>query len=430
METKKKKAFALETATLNEVPQEERKTWWQVALIELGIYVCIPMLMLGGLLLVGMTLKNAIIAALVGYAVAAVIMVFSGIMGAEYGRPTAVIAQAPFGKLGSRYVMSVVMSLSSFGWFAVQNAVCGKAFAVMLRDTIGVNMPVWISIIIWGGIMTATAAIGIDGLKWLNYIAMPLLFIVFFAGMIISLKTFGTEALKVNNTEETISVFDGIVMTASMVASGSVIRPDISRFQKSRGAVWSATFLGMVPAGVILMAIGGVLSKLTGEYDITLVLGAAGVPALGLIGMILATWTTNPSNAYCAGLSLTLLFNLKEDKRIVVTTVAGVIGVIIALTPFVSSLEWFINMLGTVYFPIAGAMLADYWIIRKGNPENFGYFKTVNVSGFAAWLVGGIVTIYAPLGVFLGFFAVGIVYALVYKLIPTENEIKGFEIRD
>lgn len=430
MENDRKKGFQLETATLNEVPQEERKTWWQVALVEMGIYVSIPMLMVGGLLIVGMSLQNAIIAALIGYAVAAVIMVFSGIMGAEYGRPTAVIAQAPFGKLGSRYVMSIVMSLSSFGWFAVQCAVCGKAFSIMLSDTIGVNLPIWLSIIIWGVIMTVTAAIGIDGLKWLNYIAMPLLLIVFIAGMIISLNTFGTEALHAENTKETISLFDGIVMTASMVASGSVIRPDISRFQKSRGAVWSATFLGMVPAGVVLMVIGGVLSKLTGEYDITLVLGAAGVPALGLIGMILATWTTNPSNAYCAGLSLALLFNLKEDKRVMITSVAGILGVIIALTPFVSSLELFITMLGTVYFPIAGAMLADYWVIRKGKPENFGYFKTVNISGFAAWLVGSIVTIYAPLGVFLGFFAAGIVYIVVYKMIPSENEIKGFEIRE
>ena len=130
----KKKKMQVESTTLNEVPADERKSWWQVAFIEMGIYICVPCLMLGGMMINGMTLKNAVIAALAGYILAAVIMSFSGMMGADYGRPTAVIAKSSFGGTGARVVMSVVFSLSSFGWFAVQNAVCGKAFSAMMKD--------------------------------------------------------------------------------------------------------------------------------------------------------------------------------------------------------------------------------------------------------------------------------------------------------
>ena len=84
----KKKKMQVESTTLTEVPANERKSCWQVAFIEMGIYICVPCLMLGGMMINGMTLKNAIIAALAGYILAAVIMSFSGMMGADYGRPS------------------------------------------------------------------------------------------------------------------------------------------------------------------------------------------------------------------------------------------------------------------------------------------------------------------------------------------------------
>lgn len=421
----KKKKMQVESTTLNEVPADERKSWWQVAFIEMGIYICVPCLMLGGMMINGMTLKNAVIAALAGYILAAVIMSFSGMMGADYGRPTAVIAKSSFGGTGARVVMSVVFSLSSFGWFAVQNAVCGKAFSAMMKDGLGIDFPIWLSIILWGVIMLVTAVQGIDGLKWLNNIAVPLLFVVFFVGMIMCINKFGTENLSSGITGESMSIFDGMVLTASLVASGTVIRPDISRYQRTRGGVWSATFIGMVPAGVALMAIGAVLTKLTGEYDITVVLSAAGVPALGLIGLILATWTTNTSNAYCAGLSIVMMLNLKEDKRAIATLVAGVIGTVIALTPLVNSLEAFVTLLGTTYFPISGVMLADYWIVRKGSPSNFSYERGFNIAGFIAWILGVIVSELAPLGLFVGFITAGIIYVILCKIIPSRNVITG-----
>ena len=39
-------------------------------------------------------------------------------------------------------------------------------------------------------------------------------------------------------------------------------------------------------------------SIITGPYDICVMLTAAGVPAIGLVALFLATWTTNVTNAY------------------------------------------------------------------------------------------------------------------------------------
>ena len=64
-----------------------------------------------------------------------------------------------------------------------------------------------------------------------------------------------------------------------------------------------------------MLFMGSVMALLAGTYDITQVMSALGAPVLGLIILILATWTTNTINAYSAGIALTNLFQLPDSKR-------------------------------------------------------------------------------------------------------------------
>lgn len=50
----------IETTTLQPVPMEERKSWIDVALIQAGLMICVPSLLLGGILAEGMELGEAI----------------------------------------------------------------------------------------------------------------------------------------------------------------------------------------------------------------------------------------------------------------------------------------------------------------------------------------------------------------------------------
>lgn len=47
MDEMKKAGGGMETTTLAEVPMEERKSWIDVAMIQAGIMICVPSLMLG-----------------------------------------------------------------------------------------------------------------------------------------------------------------------------------------------------------------------------------------------------------------------------------------------------------------------------------------------------------------------------------------------
>ena len=56
-----KKKNTMETTTLTEVPMEERKSWISVAFMQAGIMICVPSLLLGGILAGAMPLHLAII---------------------------------------------------------------------------------------------------------------------------------------------------------------------------------------------------------------------------------------------------------------------------------------------------------------------------------------------------------------------------------
>ena len=416
-----KKKKIIETTTLSVVPENEKKSWVDVAFIQAGVYICVPSLMLGGMLVNGMGLASALIAGTIGYLLSGLIMSLVGAIGADLGTPTSVIAESSFGRSGARVLVSAIFAISQFGWFAVQNVVCGEAFSTMINSMFNIDFPVIISIAIWGIIMLSTAIQGIDGLKWLNTICVPLLFIVFVVGMVMAINKFGTGNLGDPAIGEPMTMVDGIFLTLSFLACGMTVAPDVTRYQRTRKSVFASSFVGLCPAGIILLIVGAILTKATGEYDISVVLLQAGLPAIGLIILILATWTTNTNNAYCAGISTVMMFNLKDEKRAVCTAICGAIGTVLAMLGFDAVISAFVDLLGVFFFPVAGIMLADYWIIRKGQPQNWKFVEKFNSAGVISWICGCVISYFAPYGLLIGFAASAAMYYVLYRAMKIDT---------
>lgn len=414
------KKRSIETTTLKPVPENERKTWIDVALIQAGIYICVPSLLLGGILAMSMPTTHAIIAGVLGYVVSTILVVIVGFAGADLGVPTCVVVSSAFGKRGARYIISTIFAFAMIGWFAVQNSVCGSAFSNMLDAAFGIQVPVKVSIILWGVIMLVTAVYGITGLKVLNQIAVPALILVFAAGSYLAIKNYGTEALSIDTSDHSMTIVDGIMMTTSFIAVGISCAPDFTRYQKTKKDVVLSSAIGIVPAGIILLILGIVLTKLTGENDLSLILTNIGIPILGILVLILATWTTNTTNAYSGGLNLVMLFNLKDDKRAVATMIAGVIGTVVAVTGLTDNVSGLLDILGVLFMPVGGIIIADYWFICRGRAENWSAAESVEWVGILAWVAGCIGSYYIPSGyaLYLGFFISMLLYTILRKFVP------------
>lgn len=418
---------SMETTTLTRVPDYERKSWASVALIQAGIMISIPCLMVGGTLATGMSFGNMLISVIVGFGFAVALMTLIGIQSSDTGRPMCVAASSAFGRLGTRIFLTILFSCALIAWFGYQTIVCGNAFVNMLSSSFDIHINTTAAIIFWGIVMLVTAIWGINALSWLNNIAIPALVVVTLIGTIIALNTYGTDALL--NYEPAggneISLFAGIAMAFGGQSCGMVVTGDITRFQRTRKDTILSTVVGVFPASILMIVMGYIMSALTQQSDISLVLCGLGLPILGMIVLILATWTTNTTNSYSAGIDMTMLFNLKDDKRALMTVIAGVLGTALALCGIMDYFGTFLTICGNAFGPVAGVMIADYWICRKGNPDKWFYKDGFDWVGVVSWIAGVVLTsiMGTDFSVFLGMFLSFILYILLRKVLPEKKTV-------
>ena len=96
----------------------------------------------------------------------------------------------------------------------------------------------------------------------------------------------------------------------------------------------------------------------------------------------------------------------------------GAAGTIMAMAGMADAMQGFINIISALVPPIMGVVIADYWIIGKGKPENWHPVRGFNWCGIIAWACGCVVAL------FFSFFSpaldavivAGILYLILYPL--------------
>lgn len=386
-----------ETSTGFEILPEQRQSWLSIAMVWAGGMICVPCLMVGGVLSQGgLSLGQIVLSILIGYGLICLYMIFIGMQACDTGLPVSVMAAGALGEKGSKYIISLILAIACIGWFGIQSATCGAAFASMVAGMLGMEgasgIMTAVCSLLWGVIMLATACLGFKGLKWLNYLAVPLLVIVCLYGVIASFVSHeGISVLQDYAPEQSAGMVFGISMTVASFALGGVISADYCRFAKSRGDVVKSSIVGVIPAGLFMLLMGAVMSIVTGQYDISAILASLGVPAIGLVALVLATWTTNVTNAYSGGLALSNLLGFDESKFKVTTAVAGGIGTVLAAMGLLNLFQSFLSLMSAVIPPLAGVIIASYWIVCGGKKENFYFQKGFSKIGLGAYVAGAIV---------------------------------------
>ncbi len=386
---KSEKSSIMETTTLERVPMEDRKSWQSVAFIWAGTAIAVPGLMLGGMAADILPFWPAVAALLLGYSLIVVYMVFLGSQSSDLGVPTTVAISSAFGKRGSGFAISCIIAVAMTGWFAFQTTVCASSMNMLLESVFGIHCPLWLMNVLCGVVMLATAIYGFVVIKILNYISVPALAVMLLYGLYYALTRPGAlEHLAGYTPPNPGSFVSGVSMAVGGMAVSGVIAGDYTRYCKSRRDTSIAAVMGVIPGGVGILVIGAILAITTGNYDITLIFTSIGVPFLGLLVLVLATWTTNTGNAYSAGIALVNMFQLKDDRRAAMTMAAGLVGTALAAVGIINYFGNFLNLISACVPPVVGAAVADYWILGKGRPENWKPVDGVNWIGCVSWALG------------------------------------------
>lgn len=413
----------------NRINESERQSWGSLAMIWVGSMICVPCIMVGGLLASSFNLGTIAVCTLIGYGIVSIYMCFIGMQGCDTGLSTVPMSAAALGEKGAQVVIGLILTISCIGWFGVQSAVCGASFSAMIAELTGLTIPYWISSVFWGLVMLLTAMYGYNALKYLNYIAVPALAIVF---VIVMWKGFtsldGINVIKNYQPAQSMSLVSGISIVLASFALAGVISADYCRYAKSRVDVIKSSLLGVLPAGFGVILIGAFMSIITGQYDITAVLSSLGLPVFGLITLILATWTTNVANAYSGGLAVANMLGLGQKNYKMATGIAGLIGTILGAVGILSRFQDFLSILTSFIPPVAGVIMANYWILHRGKPENLQAVKGVNPAGLISFVLGAAVA-YITGNVYVFFLSPinGIIvsmaaYLLLIKIIPEKKE--------
>ncbi|AOF48345.1 cytosine permease [Tetragenococcus halophilus] len=379
---------------------KEEQTWQSLAFIWIGSMISVPGLLLGGTLIAGMSFWRAILTALVGYGVIVIGMIFQGIQSSDLRKPTVQVASQVFGEQGAQKIIAIILAISCLGWFGLQANVAGVAFSQFLA-LYDIGLPVWISSLFWGIVMLLSAIFGIKLLSWLNYIAVPFLLVVILYAIVISVTGGGWTAIVNYQPETHMPFLTGVSVTIGSFALGAIIAGDYSQYVRKRSGVAKASIIGVLPAGILMIAAGAIFGVTSETADIISVFTQLGLPVIGVIAMLLATWTTNAVNAFSGGIAIVNVFNVAKEKQTIAVAAAGGMGTILAAIGILDYFVPIMNVLSAMIPPVAGVMIASYWIIQKGNPASWYEIPKIHWLGVISWFIGAAV---AALPVILEFF--------------------------
>lgn len=408
-----------ERNALTPIPKTERKSWISMAFVQAGICVCVPSFLEGALLAEAMPIWEAILSGSLGYVIVVVVMAILGIMGCDLGMASCTLTRSTFGDKGGRYIVSLLFAINLIGWFGIQNGVCGEAFSNFMGQYLGIHISVTVSSVIWGLIMLLTAVFGMSALEKLDYVSIPLLVVIMALGTYLAIKQYGLAAAN-GEVTRTMSFLGGVGLSFNFYAVGTITAADITRFQRTRKDTVKSVVWGVFPMGIVTLVMGALLTKIANNYDISMVLIAVGIPILGVLSLVLSTWTTNSTNAYSSGLNLVMAFHIPDHRRREVTVAAGLIGTVLGAVGILNHVEGFLSFLSFLVCPIGGIMIADYWFVGKGKAENWHPVEGFNRIGVISWaLAAGLAYLcrIEYLGILFGM----VIYLILERFVPSKS---------
>lgn len=371
------------------VPLSERKSTFSVAIVAAGFCIAMSGLFTGAAMSAGLQFREALFAAFIGNTILSVYGGAIGAAGAKEGLSSSRLAIYSFGTQGFK-VVSLVLALTMGGWFAVQSGLFGNTINAMFPNAGFITHPNFAGL--WGGLlMLLTAYFGYKGLDLLSKIAVPLIAITAIIGVVAAVNSAGGLSNTMAITPEgTTTLSAGIVMVVGSFAAGAAAQADITRYSKNSKTAWIATIFGYIIANTFIVVAGYISTLATGIGDLPRAMLALGLGFPALLILILAQWTTNDNNLYTSSLGLANIFNVKKST---ITLIIGIVGSVLGGLGVANYFTGWLSILGIGVPPMAGIIVADYFLIRKQNYrfKDEKQLPSWNVNAIVAWIIGGIV---------------------------------------
>jgi nucleobase:cation symporter-1, NCS1 family len=368
-----------------------RRTWgiYSYASLWVAMSVCIPTYMLASSLIAGgMSWWQAVGTILLGNLIVLVPMLLNAHAGTKYGIPFPVFVRASFGVRGAN-LPAVLRALVACGWFGIQTWIGGQAIHSMLAivwpSIAAAPGSIWICFFSFWLLNMAVVWKGIETIKFLEGIGAPFMLAV---GLLllwwITSKAGGFgPVLRTPSKFKTASEFLAFFVPSltAMVGFWATVAlniPDFTRYATSQRAQILGQVMGLPAAMTLYSFIGVAVTSasvvLFGHaiWDPVQLIGEFHQPLIAFIALIAILIATLNTNVAANVVSPSNDFSNLNPRLISFRTggmITGVIGVMMMPWKLMGDYGsyiygWLVGYSGLLG-PIAGTMIADYFIVRK-----------------------------------------------------------------
>jgi nucleobase:cation symporter-1, NCS1 family len=408
----------------------ERRTWgtYNYAALWVAMSVNIPTYMLAsGMIAGGMNWKQAILTVFLGNVIVLIPMLLNAHAGAEYGIPFPVFARSSFGVLGAN-VPAVLRALVACGWFGIQTWIGGEAINTLLGAIVHGWDHAWICFFLFWLLNLAVVLRGIETIRFLQGITAPALLILGLAMLGWAYHKAGgfgpmlSAPSKFQTSGEFFAFFvPSLTGVVAFWATVALNIPDFTRYAKGQREQMLGQALGLPTTMTLYSFIGIAVTSATvvvfggAIWDPVVVMSRLGNPVavvVAMLALLLATLNVNvaanvvsPANDFSnlyprkisfktGGLITCVVGILMQPWKLLATYGSYIVGWLVGYSSFLG--------------PIAGVMIADYYVLRKRKIVTDELFKrggSYEFSGGFNWRA-------------IGALAAGIAVALVGLEVP------------
>jgi nucleobase:cation symporter-1, NCS1 family len=379
-------ASALWNKDLAPIPAD-RRTWgtYNYTALWVAMSVNIPTYMLAsGMIAGGMNWKQAIFTVFLGNVIVLIPMLLNAHAGAKYGIPFPVFARSSFGVLGAN-VPAILRALVACGWFGIQTWIGGEAINTLLAAIVPGWDHAWICFFLFWLLNLVVILRGIEMIRFLQGITAPALLILGLCMLGWAYRRAGgfgpmlSAPSKFHSTGEFLAFFvPSLTGVVAFWATVALNIPDFTRYAKGQREQMLGQALGLPTTMTLYSFIGIAVTSATvvvfGQaiWDPVAVLSRLGNPIAVVVAMLALLLATLNVNVAANVVSPANDFSNIDPRRISFK-VGGMITCVVGLlmqpwkllasygTYIVNWLVGYSSFLG----PIAGVMIADYYLLRK-----------------------------------------------------------------
>jgi NCS1 family nucleobase:cation symporter-1 len=340
-------------------------------------------------------LRDALWATLVGAVIGNLMLAVAALIGADARVPTMVLQRAPLGRRGS-YLPTALNILQCLGWAVFELIVIATAAGLLCDKLFGFEA-VWFWKLLFGGVAAALALLGPVGFvrRFVRKFAIwaVLASIVYLAWWIVDGANLGHIW---NEGGHHGSFWLAVDTVVAVTVSWAPLVADYTRFSRDRRSAFFGVGIGYLLPTLFQFGFGSIL-VLSREVDpnrpeliLVAIAGGGAAAALALLALTVDETDEAFANVYSSAVSTQNLFPRVPQRALIVG--ASVLATAGALAIDMRSYQRFLLLLGAVFVPLLGVLIAD-WLLAGAHYTREHVFDgpAVRVGPIVAWLAGFVV---------------------------------------